>query len=208
MSLSHAPDRARKYKEDPAPVASQKMVSCLCFPALSFSHTLASPHPLHRPYCTGNPRPLEFDLLRAPTAVIRRCHRSCWLHPRSFCSLQQPLHAASTRACCQPTHNPAQPGSTQLGRPQTTWYALPRQVALVHTVAGGRAATQAPPSAPPCRPCRTSAGRLVALLSLRRVLSLSATQRHPCHQLDLRAHRPLCCQRRGDAASLPFLSYN
>ncbi|KAH8726559.1 hypothetical protein GQ44DRAFT_613659 [Phaeosphaeriaceae sp. PMI808] len=40
MSQKHAPDRPRKYKEDPAPVASLKMVSRLYFPA-----HYPSPHP-------------------------------------------------------------------------------------------------------------------------------------------------------------------
>ena len=138
---------------------------------------------------------MEFELSRAPTAVIRCCHRSCWLHPRSFCSLQQPLHAASTRLHspsqrCQP--NPARaPSAYMVCLPRVPakrpWYAL--QAGSL--VACSRAATQVRSSqtTPPVRPCRTSAGRLVALLSLRRVLSLKAMQRNPCEVLDLRSHR-------------------
>jgi hypothetical protein len=68
MSQKHAPDRARKYKEDQAPVASQKMVSELCFPVpRPRPLPLASPSPSRctarlalrlRPVC----RPLHLHL--------------------------------------------------------------------------------------------------------------------------------------------------
>jgi hypothetical protein len=43
MSQSHAPDRARKYKEEPAPVAPQRMVSCFCFAPCHYARTLLAP---------------------------------------------------------------------------------------------------------------------------------------------------------------------
>jgi hypothetical protein len=113
--------------------------------------------------------------------------------------LLQPAAASARRihTLALPPASAASP--TQPARPQPTWYASPEfppsgpgtRSEAGSLVACSRAATQVRSSqtTPPVRPCRTSAGRLVALLSLRRVLSLKAMQRNPCEVLDLRSHR-------------------
>lgn len=94
------PDRARKYKEEPAAVASQQMVSLL--PVLPLAHT---PHRIRSSASAASPahslRPASLDRWKgvSPNAASRRCHRAVGFilaHPRS--SSRPSLHAAAAPA--------------------------------------------------------------------------------------------------------------
>jgi hypothetical protein len=114
MSQKHAPDRARKYKEDPAPVASQKLVSNSAslhpFSALHL-RSLHLLRPIPRPFCCDLS---TVEDAPSPSTRPPACHRCCWLHPRSF-------------ACCSSLCKPRPPASSypSRGAPLPTWYALP-----------------------------------------------------------------------------------
>jgi hypothetical protein len=94
MSQKHVPDRARKYKEDPAPVASQTMVSRLFFPAPTTCPRPASPAPEpDRPFCLDHCE-----------ERVRRCRPSSFL-----------LHAAAAAASASRVHQrPVTPAAAPL----------------------------------------------------------------------------------------------
>lgn len=122
MSPSHGPDRARKYKEEPAPGAAQKMVSCslsvvvhpsIHHPTAHFSSTPALSH-VHslpvRPFedestALGRFPLLSPSLLASSLALFACCSSLCKPHPRTSCY-------PSSRAFL------------------ATWYAPSRQAAL------------------------------------------------------------------------------
>jgi hypothetical protein len=137
--MSHAPDRARKYKEDPAPVASQKMVSRLCFPVSQSRIPLATPHPRllhHRPHHPPNNNHHHFN------------PRCCTLPLPAAAQVPSP---PPSLGFCTPLPPPPLPLRLHSS---PTWYASPRQAALLPPTDAPLLPTPdyLPYSPTPCRP--------------------------------------------------------
>ena len=181
MSQPKIPDRARNYKEDPAPVASQKMVSCLYF--------LVPPLPPTAPpllLAPASHRSLRFALAQdRPFCILDR-----WsFEQRVPTCIPKTVTAAGSFilalfACCS-SHCKSRPHTTSYpssAASTPTWYALPRQAALLPKPASPVALVSFP-----CLQRSQSAA----------FLSRKLQQRNPCDRAPFRSHRwsALCCQR-------------